>query len=54
MKEKNSDLYRVSKGVFLSFFKDSCEKFQGRMDEGKITVREVLDFIEEWTERKFK
>ncbi len=45
---------QIKKENLLDFFKDSCEKFQGRMDEGKITVREILDFIEEWTERKFK
>jgi hypothetical protein len=32
------------RGMFLDFFKDSSEKFQGRMDEGKITIQEIFRF----------
>jgi ribosomal protein L37AE/L43A len=42
------------KGIFLDFFVDSSKKFKGRMDEGKISIREIMDFIDEWTKSRFK
>ncbi len=38
------------KMMLFDFFKEAREKFEGRLDEGKITVKELRDFIDEWME----
>jgi|GEM_PF-5498175 hypothetical protein len=48
------DEKKAIKLIFLDFFKDSSVKFEGRMDEGKISLKEIMDFISDWVDTNFK
>lgn len=49
--EQNDKNFRT---MLLDFFMDSHKQFNGRMDEGKISLKEIMDFIDDWAKRKFK
>jgi len=40
--------------IFQDFFKDATLKFQGRLDEGNISLKEINDYISSWIEVHFK
>jgi hypothetical protein len=45
---------KLMRGIFLDFFRDASMTFKGRVDEGKITIAELHDFIDKWVEKHFK
>lgn len=42
---------KINAGILLEYFRHSTLFFKGRVDEGNITIRELMDFNLQWVSK---